>query len=57
MARLEQVHDGRMVGFGPFVGCYFRPEDPGDLSRLGFVCFNENRFYSLDMPNGAKLSD
>ena len=55
MARLEQVHDGRMVGFGPFVGYYFRPEDPGDLSRLRFVCFNENRFYSSDMPNGAKL--
>jgi hypothetical protein len=55
MARLEQVHDGRMVGFGPFVGYYFRPEDPGDLSRLRFICFNENRFYSSDMPNGAKL--
>ena len=55
MARLEQVHDGRMVGFGPFVGYYFRPEDPGDLSRLRFVCFNENRFYSSDMPSGAKL--
>ena len=55
MARLEQVHDGRMIGFGPFVGYYFRPEDPGDLSRLRFVCFNENRFYSSDMPDGAKL--
>ena len=55
MACLEQVHDGRMIGFGPFVGYYFRPEDPGDLSRLRFVCFNENRFYSSDMPNGAKL--
>ena len=29
MARLEQVHDGRMIGFGPFVGYYFRPETPG----------------------------
>ncbi len=55
MARLEQVHDGRMIGFGPFVGYYFRPEDPGDLSRLRFVCFNETRFYSSDMPDGAKL--
>ncbi|MFO7752670.1 MAG: hypothetical protein R6V41_06085 [Desulfobacteraceae bacterium] len=55
MDRLEQVHDGRLVGFGPFVGYYFRPEDPGDLSRLRFVCFNENRFYSSDMPDGAKL--
>jgi len=55
MARLEQVHDGRMIGFGPFVGYYFRPEDPEDLSRLRFVCFNENRFYSSDMPDRAKL--
>jgi hypothetical protein len=47
MARLEQVHDGRMIGFGPFVGYYFRPENPRDLSRLQFVCFNENRFYSI----------
>ncbi len=57
MARLEQVHDGRMIGFGSFVGYYFRPEDPGDLSRLRFVCFNENRFYSSDMPDGAKLCE
>jgi hypothetical protein len=33
----------------------FRPEDPRDLSRLRFICFNENRFYSSDMPDGAKL--
>ncbi|MGD9948854.1 MAG: hypothetical protein AB7U29_10290 [Desulfobulbus sp.] len=26
MARLEQVHDGLMIGFGPFVGYYFRPD-------------------------------
>ena len=55
MARLEQVHDSRMIGFGPFVGYYFRPEDPSDLSRLQFICFNEKRFYSSDMPDGAKL--
>jgi hypothetical protein len=55
MARLEQVHEGRLIGFGPFVGYYFRPEDPRILSRLSFVCFNENRFYSSDMPDGAKL--
>jgi hypothetical protein len=55
MARLEQMHDGRMIGFGPFVGYYFRPENPRDLNRLRFVCFNENRFYSSDMPDGAKL--
>lgn len=55
MARLEQVHDGRLIGFGPFVGYYFRPEDPSDLGRLSFVCFNEKRFYSSDMPDNAKL--
>jgi hypothetical protein len=55
MARLEQVHDGQMIRFGPFVGYYFRPEDPRDLSRLQFVCFNERRFYSSDMADGAKL--
>jgi hypothetical protein len=55
MARLEQVHEGRLIGFGPFVGYYFRPEDPKDLSRLSFVCFNENRFYSSDMADGVKL--
>jgi len=55
MARLEQVHDGQLIGFGPFVGYYFRPDTPKDLSRLRFVCFNENRFYSSDMPAGAML--
>ncbi len=55
MARLEHVHEGRLIGFGPFVGYYFRPEDPKDLSRLSFVCFNENQFYSSDMADGAKL--
>jgi len=29
MARLEQVHDGRMIGFGPFVGYYFRRRTQG----------------------------
>lgn len=55
MARLEHVHEERLIGFGPFVGYYFRPEDPKDLSRLSFVCFNENRFYSSNMPESAKL--
>lgn len=55
MARLEQVHDGQLIGFGPFVGYYFRPVKVDDLGRLRFVCFNENRFYSSDMPEGAKL--
>jgi hypothetical protein len=55
MARLEQIHDGLMIGFGPFVGYYFRPEDPRNLGRLSFVCFNEKQFYSSDMPDSAKL--
>ncbi len=55
MARLTQIQDGRMMGFGPFAGYYFRPEDPRDLSRLRFVCFNENRFYGSDIADGAKL--
>jgi hypothetical protein len=55
MARLEQVYEDRLIGFGPFVGYYFRPEDPRDLSRLHFVCINENGFYSSDMPDGVKL--
>jgi hypothetical protein len=55
MARLEQVYEDRLIGFGPFIGYYFRPEDPGDLSRLHFVCFNEKGFYSSDMPDGVKL--
>jgi hypothetical protein len=55
MARLEQVHENRLIGFGPFRGYYFLPQDPKDLSRLVFVCFNEDGFYSSDMPVGAKL--
>lgn len=55
MDRLEQIHEGRMIGFGPFVGYYLRPYDPDDLSRLRFVCFNENQFYSSNMADGAKL--
>lgn len=55
MARLEQVYESRLIGFGPFRGYYFRPQDPKDLSRLNFVCFNEDGFYSSDMPDGAKL--
>jgi hypothetical protein len=51
--RLER--DGQVAGFGPFVGYYFRPENPDDLSRLRFVCFNERGFYSSDMPVNALL--
>ncbi len=55
MATLEFMADGRLIGFGPFVGYYFRPIDPSDLTRLRFVCFNERGFYASDMPAGAKL--
>ncbi len=55
MARLEIEHDGTLLRFGPFVGYYFRPVSPDDLSRLRFICFNEDQFYASDMPAGAKL--
>ena len=51
--RLEA--EGRLLGFGPFVGYYFRPEDPPDLRRLRFVCFNERRFYTRDLPDNTLL--
>jgi hypothetical protein len=54
-ATLQMMVDGRQLSFGPFVGYYFRPPDPADLSRLAFVCFNERRFYTLDLPDGALL--
>lgn len=49
-AMLEIKLNGKLYGFGPFVGYYFRPEDPEDLSRLAFVCFNERGFYTKDVP-------
>lgn len=52
---LEIVRDGRVLGFGPFVGYYFSPPDPEDLARLRLVCFNERGFYSSDAPVNAKL--
>ena len=48
VSMLEIKLDGSVYGFGPFVGYYFRPEDPKDLSRLAFVCFNERGFYTKD---------
>ena len=44
-----------VVRFGPFVGYYFRPTDPQDLSRLAFVCFNEDAFYTQDVPANTLL--
>ncbi len=45
----------RVVGFGPFVGYYFKPETPGDFTRLRFVSYNERSFYTRDLPENAML--
>ncbi|MFO8091309.1 MAG: hypothetical protein R6U13_15835 [Desulfatiglandaceae bacterium] len=50
VSTLEIHLEGRLYGFGPFVGYYFKPEDSQDLSRLSFVCFNERGFYTKDIP-------
>lgn len=55
LATLEVVVDGKLYGFGPFVGYYFRPMDPADLSKVAFICLNERRFYTLDMPLNSRL--
>jgi hypothetical protein len=52
---LEIEVKDRLLGFGPFVGYYFKPENPGDFTRLKFVCFNERRFYSADIAENAQL--
>lgn len=52
---LELTRDGRRLSFGPFVGYYFKPISPDDLTRLEFVCFNERRFYASDADVNAKL--
>ena len=55
VATLEVEVDGQRYGFGPFVGYYFRPLDPADLSHVAFICFNERRFYTLDLPENSRL--
>ncbi len=54
-ARLEFVHEGVLLGFGPFVGYYFLPDDPEDPVRVKLVCFNERGFYASDAPVNALL--
>ncbi|MBS3810092.1 MAG: hypothetical protein KGY38_08065 [Desulfobacterales bacterium] len=49
-----EVRD-RILNFGPFVGYYFKPETPGDFTRVQFICFNEHNFYTKDLPENAKL--
>jgi hypothetical protein len=53
--RLDIQLKDRVLGFGPFVGYYFKPENPEDLTRLSFVCFNEDRFYTRDLPENTLL--
>ncbi len=53
--RLDIQLKERLLGFGPFVGYYFKPENPEDLTRLSFVCFNEDRFYTRDLPENTLL--
>lgn len=55
MERLEIVRDGHRYRFGPFVGYYFRPQNPPSLDRLQFVVFNERQFYTRDLPANARL--
>ncbi len=55
VATLEIEIDGLRYGFGPFVGYYFRPINPADLTRLEFLCFNERNFYTLDQPENSRL--
>ena len=55
MPTLMVEREGRLYSFGPFVGYYFRPQDPRDLSRLRFVCFNEGGFYSADAVKNDRL--
>lgn len=52
---LEVEVEGRLYGFGPFVGYYFKPERPGSLDRVVFICNNERSFYTRDLPAGARL--
>lgn len=44
-----------ILTFGPFVGYYFSPVHPHDMSRLNFICFNERSYYTLDLPRNSKL--
>jgi len=55
VSRLEVTWEGRRYGFGPFVGYFFRPDDPSDLTRLRFLCYNERSFYASDAPENALL--
>ncbi|HKK32272.1 MAG TPA: hypothetical protein VJ934_01760 [Desulfomicrobiaceae bacterium] len=53
--RIEIIHQGRTLSFGPFVGYYFKPVRADDLTRLQVICFNERGFYTDDLPVNARL--
>lgn len=55
VSRLEVHLRDRLYGFGPFVGYYFSPVKPDDLTHLTFVCYNENSYYTRDLPENALL--
>ena len=55
VSEIRLTVDGRQLHFGPFVGYYFRPTDPNDLSRLHLICLNERQFYTRDLPQDALL--
>ncbi len=52
---LEIETDGRRVKFGPFVGYYFKPFNFRDLTRIDFLCFNQDNFYTLDLPENTRI--
>jgi len=53
--RLLITRGGQLYRFGPFVGYYFRPVPGTELADVEFICFNEEGFYTSDLPAGAKL--
>jgi len=55
MAHVEVQVDDLLLGFGPFVGYYFKPVDNGNTLRLSFRCYNEQQFYTEDLPADALL--
>lgn len=55
LSTLEIEMDGRLLGFGPFVGYYFKPEARDHLKKIRFVCFNERTFYTQDLPENTEL--
>jgi len=55
MERIEIEIGDQLYSFGPFVGYYFKPLEPGSLERLHFVCYNEGSFYSSDAGAGSLI--